>query len=101
MPPDDEKDNGKNGNCQAAPGGAAGGRGSRQGIGIPILSVRQRCGQVDAIACSSLFGARQCRAEVLHESMHEREADAGHCGMDKEPILKFMSDNLVFEEAAP
>ena len=29
------------------------------------------------------------------------EADAGHCTMDKEPILKFMSDNLVFEEVAP
>lgn len=29
------------------------------------------------------------------------EVDAMHCNMDKEPILKFMSDNLVFEEPAP
>jgi predicted esterase len=27
-----------------------------------------------------------------------REVDAGHCGMDKEPILQFMSERLVFEE---
>ena len=26
------------------------------------------------------------------------EVEAGHCGMDKEPILKFMSEHLVFEE---
>ncbi len=30
---------------------------------------------------------------------HEyREVDGSHCGMDKEPILQFMSDHLVFQE---
>ncbi|MCB9120277.1 MAG: alpha/beta hydrolase-fold protein [Caldilinea sp.] len=33
---------------------------------------------------------------------HEyQEVHAWHCDMDKEPILKFMSDHLVFGEAAP
>ena len=44
------------------------------------------------------FSALLTELGIEHEYM---EVDAMHCNMDKEPILKLMSDHLVFEEAAP
>ena len=41
------------------------------------------------------FSARLTELGIEHEYL---EVDAMHCNMDKEPILQFMSEQLVFEE---